>query len=202
MQMKKRLKGFTLTEMIVVLAIIGVLAAILAPTMSGYYTSSRVKDANSDARMVYNAAQKEMQKYINIDRMSDTPGLFAGTVVILVNENGAITTTEGVGLDSGLVTVVGTANEEVYTDLAESVNQVVSDGENLNWAICVENYVVKACMTADQMDANFIGRCSSVRADGVKPESTDRSASTFSTLMSTGTAMAAFADDFYGVDGY
>lgn len=42
-------KGFTLVEMIVVVAIIGVLAAILIPTMIGYVVKSRVTTANSTA---------------------------------------------------------------------------------------------------------------------------------------------------------
>jgi type IV pilus assembly protein PilA len=50
----KALKAFTLIELIVVIAIIGVLAAVLIPSLAGYIQESRTATANANAKLVYN----------------------------------------------------------------------------------------------------------------------------------------------------
>ena len=48
--MVKNKKGFTLVELVVVIAIIGTLAAILVPTMMSYIKNAKLKSANSNAK--------------------------------------------------------------------------------------------------------------------------------------------------------
>ncbi len=50
-------KGFTLIELIVVIAIIAILAAILVPSMMGYVKNSRASRLNANARSVHEGAQ-------------------------------------------------------------------------------------------------------------------------------------------------
>ena len=58
-----KVKGFTLIELMVVIGIIGVLSAVLIPSMNAYYTRSRIKTTNSNAKVLFNAAQTAAQEF-------------------------------------------------------------------------------------------------------------------------------------------
>lgn len=54
---KSKLKGFTLLELVIVIAIMGVLIAVLVPNILSYIRSNQIDTANKQAQQIFMAAQ-------------------------------------------------------------------------------------------------------------------------------------------------
>ncbi|MDO4566384.1 MAG: prepilin-type N-terminal cleavage/methylation domain-containing protein [Oscillospiraceae bacterium] len=65
--MKKSKGGFTLVEVIVVLVVLSILAAILVPSMTGWIDEARKRQYIADARLVYLAAQSAVSEQYGLN---------------------------------------------------------------------------------------------------------------------------------------
>ncbi len=62
MKAKRTKKGFTLMELIIVIAIMGILLAIVVPSWGYFIRRARERSANAKAKVVFNAVQTEVTR--------------------------------------------------------------------------------------------------------------------------------------------
>lgn len=77
---KQKQKGFTLVELIVVLVILSILAALLVPSLTGYIEKTHKTEVVAETRAITQAAQTELNMVYATDEFQSKKSLAAFTV--------------------------------------------------------------------------------------------------------------------------
>lgn len=98
--MVKKQKGFTLVELIVVLVILSILAALLVPSLTGYIEKTHKTKVLAETRMVHTAVQTMVSEYYGTDKWAkygENLGVNAADIskYYLADKNADTSTQEG-----------------------------------------------------------------------------------------------------------
>lgn len=147
---KTAVSGFTLLELMIAIAIIGILTAILVPSVHGYYVDSQLRTANSNSKIIFNAAQTIAQRYEIQERALGHVTLDGadGQVAILC-ENGNATNAVKTG---------GAADLTQAQEFCDRVNDIATDGESICWAVYIDEYIVKVSVSGNSLGSSYAGR--------------------------------------------
>ena len=157
----KSKKGFTLIELIIVIAIMGALLAILIPSWMYYIQKSRLKTQNENAHVVFSAAQTILQDYRFKERnttISDDQLLVGNGIFELYwDANSGTTTAKSKGKDAMGNLTDNIKDVSLASDISDEINKIFSGGNETCYRIYIENYIVKSVASGRSNTDDYIG---------------------------------------------
>ncbi|MBQ6231023.1 MAG: prepilin-type N-terminal cleavage/methylation domain-containing protein [Eubacterium sp.] len=137
--MKKTNKGFSLVELIIVIAIMAILAAAIAPALIRYIDKSRRADDVTAAGTVLTGVQTAMA---DEDCYSEIAGASSGQIIVSVKAGGkGSVTVTGIGANtiSEMESTLASGCPIKYTKDGAKYYNVTVDGETLSVYIAKNN---------------------------------------------------------------
>jgi prepilin-type N-terminal cleavage/methylation domain-containing protein len=126
----KNKKAFTLTELIVVIAVIGILAAVLIPSLTGYVEKAKKSASQQEASAVYTVYQTwlvEIDGTTVTDATDSFISYYRNSIGLKESQSLNITITNVSTTGTGKVMEIKTSNDKVVTITVSTSGQASYD---------------------------------------------------------------------------